>query len=163
MTVKVTDLEKSLEISKEFDAVIGLLDKRQKQWMERGLGKIPNRKMFWFDDVPEGYNDGPERKDIDEIIAHVKEKDLLNPEKKVLVHCFAGISRSTATAISLLVMRGWKIDSAINHIHIQRPHMWPNELVLKHFDDALDLKGELTKAVEKWKSITLNSQRDPWM
>ena len=151
MTVTVTNFEKSLETGDQYDAVIGLLDKRAKQWQERGLAKFPNRKMFWFDDVVYPYHDGPTQKDIEEIVAHIHEKDLLNIEKKVLVHCFAGISRSTATAIGLLFMRGSTADQAVEQIWIQRSRMRPNEDVLRHFDTVLNTGGQLEQACRAWK------------
>ena len=33
-----------------------------------------------------------------------------------------------------------------------RPQLWPNELVLKHFDTVLDLNGELVDRDKRWKA-----------
>lgn len=151
MTVTVTDFATSLRIDREFDAIIGILDAREKHKFGEALSKIPNRKMFWFDDSVAPFNDAPKESDVQAIVDHINQNDLTSLSKKVLIHCFAGISRSTATAIGLLVMRGWTPEQAFNHIQSQRRVMWPNEDVIKHFDTILKLNNELTSFHRHWK------------
>ena len=158
MTVKVTDLEHSLTLEKEFDHVIGLLDHAEKfTKLALRFQSEPKRSMFWFDDTIDG-RWAPTEKDAEEIINTIREKDLHNIQKKVLVHCFAGISRSTATAICLLIMRDWTIESAFNQIHIQRPRMWPNDALIRHFDNLLKLEGRLIAHEQEWKKIHMHDR-----
>ena len=66
----------------------------------------------------------------------------------VVVHCMAGISRSTALSIGLLVKDGLSIPEAVAAIHQQSPNMSPNSLILQHCERALQLDGLLVKQVQ---------------
>lgn len=51
----------------------------------------------------------------------------INDGKKVIVHCFAGISRSVSVVITyLMVYKGWSFNLAYNHIKLRRPRMNPH-------------------------------------
>ena len=73
-----------------------------------------------------------------------------NDTDKVLIHCFAGRRRSTATAIGILIQHGMTIEDAFEHCYKIRPIMLPNRLILQLMDDALDLKGDLADYGNKW-------------
>lgn len=156
MTVQVTDFETSLEVQDNFDHVIGMLDLEKREELAPQLSKIPNRTMFWFDDTTrtDGFfkSNPPTQRDIGHMIAIFKRKKLDEEWQNVLIHCQAGISRSTACAIGLLIMRGKTIQQAFKIIHLQREAMWPNELILRHFDDLLKLDGELVEHDRQWKA-----------
>ena len=158
MTVTVTDFKDSLRREKDFDHVIGLLDHgEQFSHLALKLAEIPNRTMFWFDDVPDDrFGHAPKEEHIAAIIKLIKDKGLDDGSKNVLVHCAAGISRSTATAIGLLIMRGLPIESAFEIIERQRPFMWPNKLVLAHFDLLLGLNWKLTEFHRQWEDQGLD-------
>lgn len=162
MKVTVTDFDTSIKVQDDFDHVIGILDKRDFHDLSDGLSKIPNRSMFWFDDVHADGSNPPTERHIQHIIDLIKEKELDSIHKRVLVHCRAGISRSTATAIALLIMRGHSISSAFETIHIQRPMMWPNDLMIQHFDKLLDLKGKLVAHHKEWKRDTIFGDKLNW-
>lgn len=162
MTVMVTDFDTSLKLQSTVDHVIGILDKRDFDESSNRLSKVPNRTMFWFDDVHAEGTNPPTEQHIQNIIDVIKEEGLDSIHKRVLVHCRAGISRSTATAIALLIMRGHTISHAIEAIHIQRPMMWPNDLMITHFDKLLDLKGELIRHHKEWKQITIFGDKLKW-
>ena len=161
MTVTVTDFLQSQRCEHKYDQVIGMLDRAEKfSHLALKLAEIPNRSMFWFDDVnDENWGWSPKEADIASIIQLIKDKGLDDGAQKVLVHCAAGISRSTAVAIGLLIMRGSSIPMAWELIQRQRPMMWPNELILKHFDKLLDLKGELVAFDKKWKADQMKNDR----
>lgn len=154
MSIRVTNVEKSLEIQKQFDHVFGLLTKAEFDAVSKHMD-MSNRTMIFCDDVinPKAA-DAPKKKDIEHILQIFEEFALFSEEKRVLVHCRAGISRSTAVAIGLLINRGWEIPQAFMQINIQRPMMWPNDLILKHFDDIMSLDGELVKFDKEWKKNT---------
>ncbi len=56
----------------------------------------------------------------------------------------------TATAISVMIQHGSTIEDAFDRCYKLRPVMVPNRLILKLFDDALDLNGELASYGEQW-------------
>ena len=146
--LKVTDCKTSKQIQNEFDHVIGMLDPCERSWQT--FPQHPSRFMVWFTDTVHSSPSCPSIHHIRHIIELFK---IHNMHKgNVLIHCHAGISRSTAVAIGLLVMQGIAPEMAFKLIHDQRPRMWPNELILKHFDEALHLGNALVDADKKWKS-----------
>lgn len=73
---------------------------------------------------------------------------------RVLVHCHAGVGRSPAAAMLVLMARGMLPQQAFDIIAEIRPQMWPNEWVLKLGSNALGVLGIL-EILESWKSKTM--------
>jgi len=71
-------------------------------------------------------------------------------EAPLLVHCFAGISRSMAAAYILLNERfGPGHEEAIaKAMRTRAPHAFPNTLLVKYADDRLGRGGAMMRAVE---------------
>ncbi len=68
----------------------------------------------------------------------------------LLVHCWAGISRSTATAFMLACERN---PQASEHdiaraLRAAAPHAYPNRRLVRLADDALGRRGRMVEAVE---------------
>ena len=66
-------------------------------------------------------------------------------DANLLVHCFAGVSRSTAVAISIMVQKYGieRIDHCINHIKSMRKVCAPNPIITRYADDILNCQGVL--------------------
>ena len=71
-------------------------------------------------------------------------------EAPFLVHCWAGISRSTAAAYILLCdIRGPGHEAAIaRELRAHAPHAQPNRLMIRHADQILGREGRMIAAVE---------------
>lgn len=71
--------------------------------------------------------------------------------KPILVHCWAGVSRSMATAFSILTDRlGAGSETAIaDYMRAQAPHANPNRLIIRLADDHLERKGAMVRAVDQ--------------
>ncbi len=65
------------------------------------------------------------------------------PTLRSLVHCQAGISRSTAVACGILCQHGFSPSEAVQYVRSIRPQAKPNQHVLKLFDEILGLEGKL--------------------
>jgi len=67
-----------------------------------------------------------------------------------LVHCWAGISRSTAAAyIVMCDIRGPGHEEAIaRELRENAPHAQPNRLMIRHADELLQRGGKMIKAVQ---------------
>ena len=71
-------------------------------------------------------------------------------EAPFLVHCWAGISRSTAAAYILLCdIRGPGYEAEIaRELRELAPHAQPNRLMIRHADQLLAREGRMIAAVE---------------
>jgi predicted protein tyrosine phosphatase len=88
----------------------------------------------------------PAREHIDALLKFSRRWDASQP---LLIHCWAGISRSMASAFAILCDRlgpgrEWEIAQAMR----RAPHAYPNRLLVQHADEALRRDGQMIAAVE---------------
>jgi predicted protein tyrosine phosphatase len=78
----------------------------------------------------------------------------------LLVHCHAGISRSTAAMAILLAQAdpGEDEDSVFARIHHLRPQAWPNSLMIGFADELLERKERLSSALSRFYAQQLRKQ-----
>lgn len=74
----------------------------------------------------------------------------LTPNDKLLVHCSAGISRSTAVAIGILCQHGLTPKAAFEYVYRIRKEASPNEHIIALMDHALGFDGELETALQEF-------------
>jgi len=88
----------------------------------------------------------PARGHIDALLEFSRGWDASQP---LLIHCWAGISRSMASAFTILCDRlGPGRELEIAHAMRRRaPHAQPNRLLVSHADDALGRRGAMIAAV----------------
>lgn len=80
----------------------------------------------------------------------------------LLIHCFAGVSRSTAIALSIIASRhpAGAERQALEALLAIAPQAVPNLLVIRHADDLLRRQGTLFETVRAWdESIPANKTR----
>ena len=72
----------------------------------------------------------------------------------ILIHCNAGISRSSATALTILADRlgPGKEQDALDQMLFMQPEAVPNILIVMHADMLLGRDGSLIYAMVKWDS-----------
>jgi len=88
----------------------------------------------------------PAREHVDALLAFSRSWDAQQP---LLIHCWAGISRSMASAFTILCDRlgpGHEIEIA-RAIRRRAPHAQPNRLLVSHADDALGRDGRMVMAL----------------
>lgn len=88
----------------------------------------------------------PTREHIDELLAFARSWDARQP---LLIHCWAGISRSMASAFTILCDRmgpGCEIPIA-RAMRERAPHAQPNRLLVRHADEALGRGGRMVLAL----------------
>lgn len=108
-----------------------------------------DRVVWRFDDVVRpGEGDlAPGRRDVEEILALGRRLES-EPVRHLLVHCHAGVSRSTATAVILMVRTNpGREAEAFAELDRIRPRSWPNALMLRYADDLLGRGGALVAAL----------------
>jgi len=96
----------------------------------------------------------PETDHVDAILAFARS---IRDDEKLIVHCHAGVSRSTATAIAVLISHGRSIEGAFEEVRTQRgERIWPNQRLIELYDDKLCLNGDLVAHVQAWKHTQRN-------
>ena len=111
----------------------------------------PQRRVNWLlqhfeDNLDADQPLSPTREHCEQFLSWAKD---IPDDAVVLVHCEAGVSRSTASALCILVQsRGVdKIDECIQELLAVRPQACPNPIITKFCDEILGCGGELhTKA-----------------
>lgn len=101
-----------------------------------------------MDDVIHADSDfAPSLEQVDQLI---KWGLALPEDSRLLVHCYAGVSRSTAAALSIKVAREGlgNIADSIKWLVDHRPIACPNPLITKHADAILGANGDLYLAAE---------------
>jgi predicted protein tyrosine phosphatase len=148
--LKISSLRQALELSTHWAThTVSLLDPDY-EGTKPEPSQISLLRRYYFHDLSPRLSTSffgqtlatPEQ--IKEILEFTK---TLKPTDKLLVHCHAGISRSTAVGCGVLCQHGLTPTEAIEYILSIREIAWPNEHLISLFDDILEFDGELIKAV----------------
>jgi predicted protein tyrosine phosphatase len=89
----------------------------------------------------------PGERHVAELLSFSRQWDAKAP---ILVHCWAGVSRSMAAAFALLCDR---LETGKEHeiaraIRARAPHAFPNPLIVRYADTALGRDGRMIDAAE---------------
>jgi predicted protein tyrosine phosphatase len=118
--------------------------------IETPAGFAPERHLrLGVNDVadPAAGEHPPGREHIDRLLAFSREWDAKQP---LLIHCWAGISRSMASAYTVLCDRagpGREVEMALL-IRRAAGHANPNTLLVRHADAALGRDGRMVEALK---------------
>jgi predicted protein tyrosine phosphatase len=113
-------------------------------------GFAPHRRLaLRFHDIiePTPGRYAPSRADVERLLAFGRE--LGDPAgSHLLVHCHAGVSRSTAAAALILAQAypGRPAGEALDRVARMRPRAWPNLRILELGDALLGRDGEIVAA-----------------
>jgi predicted protein tyrosine phosphatase len=117
--------------------------------IETPRGFDPERHLkLGVNDVcdPEAGENPPGRDHVDRLLVFSRDWDASRP---LLIHCWAGISRSMASAYTVLCDRlgpGREIEIAMA-IRKRASHANPNLLLVRHADAALNRNGRMVEAL----------------
>ena len=104
----------------------------------------------YFDDVEFVREGAPDRNIVYRILLFSQN---FTREDRILMHCRAGVSRSTAIAISILSQHApvGEEKLVVDQVRAIRPLMLPNFLIIKLADEILQRQGKLIAAVAKMR------------
>ena len=150
MQVWVTDKSKVAKMQSKHDIthVLSLLDIGDRPFLHPHRTIRQNCLLLNFEDEIHADHPGaPTKAEVEKILAFGK---ALPADARLLVHCFAGVSRSTAAALAIMVQHHGldKIDDCINMLVEQRPQACPNPVITRYADDLLEANGKLFEAGE---------------
>jgi len=108
----------------------------------------------------------PAAEDVARFLAFARDlalPELPEREPHLLVHCYAGVSRSTAAALLILAQAAPERPAAelLAAVVRQRPRAWPNLLLLELGDGLLGRRGEIVAAVAAHYRTRLDE--DPYL
>ena len=148
----IRNIEEAAEVCNEFDAVItaGPEKSEVSDWGH------PNHLVVSFDDVTnDRYGDAPTLEQVRGIVEWGA-----NQVGSILIHCHAGISRSTACAWGVAIAKGFDAKEALEELLEAHPQdgRWgqrmfrPNSLIVSHLETIFgrkDLKTLVDKAIQR--------------
>jgi len=112
----------------------------------------------------------PERFDVELLLAFGRSLGEIADEAgaepaatHLLVHCHAGVSRSTAAAILLLAQHepARSAQNVVGQVIRARPRAWPNLRMIEMGDELLGRDGEIVASVRALYRLALD--REPWL
>jgi predicted protein tyrosine phosphatase len=115
--------------------------------------------QLWFEDEEDPSKlDSPTLAHAETILSFGKR---LTSDARCLIHCWAGQCRSTAVGLALWLQSNGthQVDEAVAWLATVRPESCPNLLLASHFDQLLEMDGELVQVCEK---IGTNSIKRRW-
>jgi len=140
----VCSLEEAEEVCDYFEHVVSLVPSTSPT-----LSAHPKRLSLYFADVFFPHQEqAPTLAQVQTILSFAPA-----PLDSLLVHCRAGVSRSTAVSLGLLA--SWGLDPTYAYDQLLEAHppgrlFAPNPLVLALFDQALNLNGSLYEPGIRW-------------
>ena len=159
MKITVLDILEAHNRADEFDAVVTVIDAPKNLW---GIEKHKNHIVEFFgDEEDERRDNAPTLEQVGRILDATAK---LPQGTNLLVHCYAGMCRSTAVAIAIAVQHGMTPLDAAQHLlenHFDELQFWPNKLILKHASDWMNMP-ELQRDVIKWMRKLADEQGDRW-
>ncbi|MBV8298287.1 MAG: dual specificity protein phosphatase family protein [Candidatus Eremiobacteraeota bacterium] len=129
------------------DRIVSILDPGAPLPFELRSVAVP-LLVLRFEDVTNPADSlAPQRADVEQLVAFDADA---REEDRLVVHCTAGISRSTAALAILLAARHPELnDEIFAAIREIRPTAWPNALLVAHGDEALRRGGSLRAALRR--------------
>jgi predicted protein tyrosine phosphatase len=129
--------------------VLSILDPGWPEPTPLNVFEVNRRLRLRFHDVIEAQPGwiAPERWDVELLLAFGRDlAGSKNPH--LLIHCHAGVSRSTAAAILVLAQTcpDRAAQEAVQEVVRLRPRAWPNLRILELGDEILGRRGEIVKA-----------------
>jgi predicted protein tyrosine phosphatase len=128
--------------------LVSLLDPESMIDTPEGVARERHLRLG-INDIAEPYEDlvVPEARHVAELLRFVRGWEQTAP---MLIHCWAGISRSTAAAFIALcaLNENYPEDELARLVRRRGAHAYPNKLLVQLADDMLGRKGRMRAAVE---------------
>ena len=131
------------------DAIVSIDDPEEPVPNEVSLSN-KRRLVLRFFDYDHEDDQSPQIGHVRDLIAFAAET---RPGEKVLVHCYAGISRSTAALaiIFAVIHPELSYDEIFEAIYLIRPIAWPNTRMVAYADQILKCGGRFSAALSRFR------------
>jgi predicted protein tyrosine phosphatase len=143
--------------------VLSILDPGWPEPEPLSIFELHRRLRLRFHDIIESQPGwvAPERWDVELLLSFTR--DLGAGGTHLLIHCHAGVSRSTAAAALVLAQRcpDQPADEVLEEVVRLRPRAWPNLRILELGDGILGRSGEIVEAATAHYRRAI--EREPWL
>lgn len=133
------------------DFVVSILDPGSEEPEVLRTFSNHRRCNLRFHDIVEETNGlvAPQADHIEELLEFGRAQDR-ESDNRMLIHCFAGLCRSTAAGLLLMAQNDAKKspDDAIARLLRIAPNAWPNTRMIRLGDKILQYNGRLLSAME---------------
>ena len=148
--VTVTTLNRARRTKRRHDAVLTIEDPGQRNPLRFHVSPHPEHLVLKFEDVD--FAEPTLALPREEHVAAALDFGRRHRDGRVLVHCKAGIARSTALALAIIADRlgEGREKEAVSELLVVRPEAVPNLLILAMADELLARNGAL---VDAWMEI----------
>ena len=147
----VCSKNRALKIKRDgWDAVLSIANTDKKATLRFQKTHKPAHMVLRFEDLDEDL-DGYKTASVEQV-QRILDFGRSHQEGKMLIHCEAGISRSTAAALAILAERfgpGFEAEALSELLRIKADAV-PNLLVVRHADLILGRNGALVRVVSEW-------------
>jgi predicted protein tyrosine phosphatase len=136
---------------RDFDAVLTIEDPLERWGVRFHLPTRPAHLILQFLDLDEPLpSDDPKYRlaDLADVEAGLV---FARDRQRLLVHCRAGISRSTAMTLGILTERLGDPAAAFAEVLRLQPHAVPNRHIVRLLDHVLNLDGTLDTMIQAWE------------
>ena len=133
----------------EADAIVSIGDPGES--VPRAITRSQKRQLrLTFFDYDHEASESPQLDHVRDLIAFAKD---VRPGQKLLVHCYAGISRSTASLAIILAVLHPELDydAIFEAVHRIRPEAWPNKRLIAYADHILKCEGQFNDALQRFR------------
>lgn len=177
-SIITTDLQTAVKITEDshnFDVWISVVDPQDQPVIQRiqkdnymnGNDVDYHTSYFYdFDDLDDMTNDGGARQeDVQKIINYLEEIIEDDIEHNILIHCYAGASRSPSVAFLAWVLSGLDKENALDKVREKAAWAVPNTRILFLADKFLKTRGLYFGMYEFMKEFKSNvtSNNDSWV
>ena len=123
-----------------------ILDPDDRIFITPRLEELTTLHCRFDDEIEPDHPRAPTKRDVERILSWGRQ---IPSSATVLINCAAGISRSTASALLLMVQETGDIEDSARKLVAQRPEACPNPVIAQYGDDLLGMRGELFKRSEQ--------------
>lgn len=161
----VTSKNKIHKVVKKTGAkhVLSITDVNDLLFITPRLAETNMLQLSFEDVIDEDARHAPTKEHVQTILDWASD---IPEDEDIAIHCFAGVSRSSASAIAIKAMKfagnPHMAKLAVNAIHRDHPHICPNPVITKFADEILGFDGELHKESEKVANALLISKFGNW-
>jgi len=151
-TITITGVRRARRIKRQFDAVITIEDPQTPTRWQLRFHQLPQpiHLLLAFEDLDEAHQGivTATEDHVEQAIVFGRQFE----QAKLLIHCHAGIARSTAIALAIIADRcgpGREAEALEQMLQLQ-PEAVPNLMVMRHADRLLNRQGALLACVIEW-------------